>query len=344
MSLSERIDDRPLDRERLREQPLGDRAGGAQRLGVADLAPVAALHPLGDQRAIGRAPRPSAGSGRSGARRRAAAAPWRRPGSSRRRAGSASPRASRRAAGRDSGCGARRRRRRSRLLHLRRLAGEEVADPRLGRADRPRRSPTSATRRTGLRPAPCRRCAAAPAGSRSWRAAHWRRSCAASSNALARPCAVVDQVLRQADALAFLGVVDAAGEHHVGHARGADQARDARRAAAADEDAALCLRAGRRRRCARRRGCAPRPRARARRRPPRRAARRSPAPGRTGSASNAACQVREWMIASATSRSCSSERSRPAQKCSPSPLSTTARTSAGRLTKAVVQLPPPARR
>jgi hypothetical protein len=35
--------------------------------------------------------------------------------------------------------------------------------------------------------------------------------------------------------------------------------------------------------------------------------------------------VREWMIDSATSRSCSSERSRPAQKCSPSPLSTTAR-------------------
>ena len=37
----------------------------------------------------------------------------------------------------------------------------------------------------------------------------------------------------------FLGVVDAAGEHHVGHARGADQARNARRSAAADEEAAL---------------------------------------------------------------------------------------------------------
>jgi hypothetical protein len=59
-------DDRPLDRDRMAEQPLGDRAGGAERLGVADLAPVAALHPLGDEVRSG-APRPSAGSGRSGA-------------------------------------------------------------------------------------------------------------------------------------------------------------------------------------------------------------------------------------------------------------------------------------
>ena len=63
---------------------------------------------------------------------------------------------------------------------------------------------------------------------------------AASSNAW-RARAVVDEVLRQADRGAFGGVVDAAGEHHVGHARGADQARDARRAAAADEQAALAL-------------------------------------------------------------------------------------------------------
>ena len=52
-------------------------------------------------------------------------------------------------------------------------------------------------------------------------------------------------------------------------------------------------------------------------------------------ASKAACQPRECRIAAWMSRSTSSERSSPAQKCAPSPLTTTARTSAGRLTKAV---------
>ena len=46
------------------------------------------------------------------------------------------------------------------------------------------------------------------------------------------------QVLRHADALAVLRIVDAAGEHHVRHARGADQARDAHRTATAHENAA----------------------------------------------------------------------------------------------------------
>jgi hypothetical protein len=50
-----------------------------------------------------------------------------------------------------------------------------------------------------------------------------------------------DEVLRQADAFAFLRLVDAAGQHHVRHARGADQARDAHGAAAAHEDAARAL-------------------------------------------------------------------------------------------------------
>ena len=41
--------------------------------------------------------------------------------------------------------------------------------------------------------------------------------------------------------LAFLGVVAAPGEHHVHHARGADEPRQAHRAAAADEDAAAAF-------------------------------------------------------------------------------------------------------
>ena len=67
--------------------------------------------------------------------------------------------------------------------------------------------------------------------------------------------AVGDQVLRQAGALALLGVVDAAGQHHVGHARGADQPRDAHRAAAADEDAALAFGQGVEGAARRPRGC-----------------------------------------------------------------------------------------
>ena len=58
---------------------------------------------------------------------------------------------------------------------------------------------------------------------------------------LGEALAGVDHVLRDADREPFLRVVDAAGEHHVGHARGADQARDARRAAAADEEAPLAF-------------------------------------------------------------------------------------------------------
>src|SRR5574343_17498 len=52
-------------------------------------------------------------------------------------------------------------------------------------------------------------------------------------------------------------------------------------------------------------------------------------------ASKQACQPRECRMAAWVSRSTSSDRSRPAQKCSPSPLTTTARVSAGRLTMAV---------
>ena len=103
----------------------------------------------------------------------------------------------------------------------------------------------------------------------------------------------------------------------------ADQARQPHRAAAADEDAARCPRAARNRPSARRRGCGTPPQARARRRPPRRAAPRPPARGRTRSASNTRCHMRECCTPSATLRSVSSQRSRPAEKCSPSPFSTT---------------------
>ena len=133
-----------------------------ERLGVADPAPVAAFHPLGDEDAIGRRPRPSAGSGRSGAPRRAAAPPSRRPGSSRRRAGSASPRASRRAAAR--GSVHRGARRPAACAHdfctFAALPARKSRIARLGRGIALRRSPPSATRRTGPRLAPCRRCAA----------------------------------------------------------------------------------------------------------------------------------------------------------------------------------------
>ena len=94
-------------------------------------------------------------------------------------------------------------------------------------------------------------------------------------------------------------------------------------------------RAGRRRCCCRRRGCAPRWRARGRRRPLRRAAPRSPARGRTGPARtpHATCAN-----AARPGRRCariSSDRSRPAQKCSPSPLMTTARARLGQVDEAV---------
>jgi len=50
--------------------------------------------------------------------------------------------------------------------------------------------------------------------------------------------ALANEVVGDAEVLALVGIEDAAREHHVGHARNADQARNAHRAAAADEDAA----------------------------------------------------------------------------------------------------------
>ena len=54
--------------------------------------------------------------------------------------------------------------------------------------------------------------------------------------------AFADQILRQPDRLAFLGGERAPGQHHVHHARGADQRRQPHRAAAADIDAAAGFR------------------------------------------------------------------------------------------------------
>ena len=145
----------------------------------------------------------------------------------------------------------------------------------------------------------------------------------ASASALARPWPVVDQVLRQADALAFVGVVDAAGEHHVGHARDADQARHARRAAAADEDAALAFGQAVVGAALGDADVARARRAPARRRPPRRAAPPPPARGRTAPRRTRHATCASAARLRATLRSDSSDRSSPAQKCSPSPLSTT---------------------
>ena len=61
-------------------------------------------------------------------------------------------------------------------------------------------------------------------------------------DALGEAGAGLHQVVRQADRLALLGAVGAAGQHHVHHARGADQPRHPHRAAAADEDAAAAFR------------------------------------------------------------------------------------------------------
>ena len=211
-------------------------------------SPGASRHPSPAwRRACDRArPRPSAGSGRSGARRRAGAAPSRRPGSSRRRAWSASPRASRRAAGRDSAAAAHPPSRRCAAALLtpsspsapclrgnRASAHLAASSPWAiaaisDSANRPSSWPMSAIRGSA--------CMTAKFESGALAAMR-----PASSSALARPCAGLDPVLRQADRLAFVGVVDAAGEHHVGHPRDADQARDARRAAAADEQAALAF-------------------------------------------------------------------------------------------------------
>ena len=60
-------------------------------------------------------------------------------------------------------------------------------------------------------------------------------------DALGETLAGRDEIVRDPDRLAFLGVIAAPGEHHVHHARGADEPRQAHRAAAADEDAAAAF-------------------------------------------------------------------------------------------------------
>ena len=54
--------------------------------------------------------------------------------------------------------------------------------------------------------------------------------------------AVIDEILRQPDRLAFLGIERASGEHHVHHAGHAEKRRKPHRATAADENAAAPLR------------------------------------------------------------------------------------------------------
>ena len=53
--------------------------------------------------------------------------------------------------------------------------------------------------------------------------------------------AVIDEILRQPDRLAFFGIERAPGQHHVHHAGDADQRRQPHRAAAADKNAAARL-------------------------------------------------------------------------------------------------------
>ena len=60
--------------------------------------------------------------------------------------------------------------------------------------------------------------------------------------ALGEAFAVLDEIRGQPDGLAFLGGICAAGQHHVHHARDADQRRQSHRAAAADIDAATAFR------------------------------------------------------------------------------------------------------
>ena len=59
---------------------------------------------------------------------------------------------------------------------------------------------------------------------------------------LGEALAFADQIMREAERLAFFRRQHMAGQHHVHHARRADQARYAHRAAAADEDAAHAFR------------------------------------------------------------------------------------------------------
>ena len=130
--------------------------------------------------------------------------------------------------------------------------------------------------------------------------------------------------MRQPDRLAFLGAVGAAGQHHVHHARRRRSAAAAAPSRRRRHRCRGCLPAARSRPSARRRGYARRPQARARRRPPRRAAPRPPAPCRTGCGRTRGATCANAATPSATSRSVSSPRSSPAEKCSPAPCSTTA--------------------
>ena len=175
--------------------PGRSRARSRQRFGVADAAPVAAFvlrRALGDEGAIGRAARPSAAGGRS------CAAGTARSGSrethERRAVGALleAPRASRRAAAGDIAARAPARRARSGValtpcatLPARpsRKARTRVLAPR-----RSGRSPPSATRRTGPRPAPVGDARQRVHHARSSTAARSRRSRSASANALSRPC------------------------------------------------------------------------------------------------------------------------------------------------------------
>src|SRR6185369_1079494 len=144
--------------------------------------------------------------------------------------------------------------------------------------------------------------------------------------------AISHPVVREARGLALVGVEHAAGEHHVGHAREADEPRHARRAASAHEEPALP--SGRpknalssaTRMCALLASSSP---------PPTTAPCSTATTGRRPNCtwSIAACHWRECAMPSKTSRSDISDRSSPAQKCSPAPLSTTARTGSARVAK-----------
>ena len=238
--------DRPLDRERMREQPLGDRAGGDQRLGVAHPAPVAALDPLGDEGAIGRDLGPvqeAVGQARGVGlerllgddqgravvalrQRRLERAAERQVAIARAAAHLAlAPMAAAAAHAFFTFCG---------------LAFEEIAHPALGGVvalgDRRHQ-------RFGEQALVLAHVGDARQGvhDREVRERRIAGDAAGELERLGQALAGLDPVLREADRLAFVGVVDAAGEHHVGHPRDADQARDPRRAAAADEEAALAF-------------------------------------------------------------------------------------------------------
>jgi hypothetical protein len=116
--------------------------------------------------------------------------------------------------------------------------------------------------------------------------------------------------MRDADLGPLIGIVDPARQHHVGHARGADQARQAGRAAAADEQAAWPFRQGIE-------GAALRhPDVRRTRQLQPAADHRACSTAITGTRpnwtwSNAACQARECSMPSATLRSLSSGQVEP---------------------------------